>query len=215
MRLISAALAIAAAALVALPANAESNEPSISNPTQIIDGVSPESMTALLTEIGAQKIQTLEPAGTTKRMVFFDGNVPYNVAFEMCDAASGKCSIMLIAVIMDGASYSLDSVNQANDKNVFVTVVKSGTKMAIGRSLLVAGGVTKKNLVINVATFALAFQQTLKSITEQVVASRGTTGVYLSTQAPLPFRPMIATPEDLEKLKAALPTPATSLRRAY
>ena len=214
MRL-TAALAIAATALVALPASAETKEPPLSNPTQIYDGVSPEGMTALLTEIGAQKIQMLEAVGTTKRMVFFDGNVPYNVAFDMCDAASGNCSIVLLAVIMDGAPYSLDTVNQANDKNVFVTVVKGGGKMAIGRSLMLAGGVTKKNLVINVATFALAFQQTMKSITEQVVASRGTPGVYLSTQAPIPFRPMIATPEDIQKLKAALPMPATTLRRAY
>lgn len=215
MRLTAAALALAAATLFASPAMAQSGEPPLSDPMQLIDGVSTESMTALLTEIGAQKVQALEPVGTTKRMVFFDGNIPYNVAFDACEGGSGKCSAILIAVIMDGTPYSLESINTVNDKNVFVTVIKSGTKMAVGRSLLVAGGVTKKNLVVNIATFVVSFQQAMKTFNEQVVASRGAPGVYLSSSAPAPLRPVVATPQDIEKLKAALPKFVTSLRRAY
>lgn len=48
-----------------------------------------------------------------------------------------------------------------------------GTKTGIGRALLVDSGVTKKNVAINIATFAAAVQFAIKTLNEQVVAGIG------------------------------------------
>lgn len=209
------ALALAAALLAAPVSAAEG--PTVSDPAQIIDGLSAEGMTALLTELGAQKIQVLEETAKSKRMVFFDGDVPFNASIELCDLRPGKCVALLIIVIMDGGSgIPLETINKSNESNLFITAIKGPDgKIAFGRVTVVDGGVTKQNLAMNVASFVVTFQQKLKALQNQVVASAGTSNAYLSSNAPTPLRPVFATPQEFERFKAALLKPATTLRRPH
>ena len=217
MRFTNAALAIALASTLAMPARAEPAEPPISNPAQIVDTLTTADVTALLTELGAQKIQVLEDTAKSKRVVFFDGDVPYNVGIDLCDVRPGKCIAMVLLIIADGGSaYPYEAINKANEDNLFVTAVKGANgKLAFARVNLIDGGVTKKNLAINIGSFALTFRQVLTALQTNVVASANTPNAYLSSTRPTHLRPLIATAQDFEALKAALPKNTMSLRRAY
>jgi hypothetical protein len=138
----------------------------------MIDGATVENMTELLTELGAQQVQVHEGEGMTV-LTFRDGDVPYNVGITLCNVRPGKCVAVTFMVIVDpgATSYSLEAFNAFNRDSLFVTLVKlDGNRFGVGRILLIDGGVTKKNLAINLGSFALTFRAALQYLSGQVVA---------------------------------------------
>jgi hypothetical protein len=194
-------LAPCANALAAEPA-----EPPITEPMSLIDTLTAENVTKLLTELGAQKIETRDMTGG-KLITFFDGPVPYNMGIALCDIRPGKCLALSMGVIMDpgSTSYTLETLNKYNTENMFVTAIKlEGNKVGFGRVWLVDGGVTKKNMAINIASFIVTFRQALKEIQPQVVAGVQTEGAFKPTAQTRAPTFLLADPKDMERITKAL-----------
>lgn len=188
-----------AALLLAAPAFAQS-EPSLSNPTSLIDNADPEQVAALMRELGATNVE-VRGANADRVVGFQVGAVPFNVGFSACNVRPGKCLSMTTLVVVnsgDQPAPALDALNTVN-ANMFLTLARlDANRFAVGRVHLLDGGVTKKNLVVNIATFILAFDETMKALSNQVVAGVQPRGVYLSApvRRTMP-RPIHATPAEI------------------
>lgn len=210
------ALALSALALALAPAfAAESPEPPISNPSALVNDASAEQMAEMLRELGAQQVEVREAEGS-KVVGFMDANIPYNVGFGLCDVRPGKCLAMTILVIVNmgtSASPPLETINTLNS-SMFVTVVKiDANRFAVGRVLLVDGGVTKKNLAINVGSFVLTFNAVMQKLSNQVVAALQPGTARLSAQRRDMPRPAFAHPAEVARISKALTAQyATTLR---
>jgi hypothetical protein len=202
--LLKACGVLAVASLAAMPAfAAEPPEPPITNPTQVIDNATVDNMKELLTELGAQQIEVQEGQGMTF-LRFRDGDVPYNVGITLCNVRPGKCLAITFMVIVDpgATAYSLEALNAFNRDSLFVTLVKlDGNKFGAGRILLIDGGVTKKNLAINLGSFALTFRAALQYLSGQVVAGfEPPRGHIQRLDYRAPPRAVRATPQELVRL---------------
>lgn len=204
MRLLT--LASVAFALVgfSLPAFAEPVEPPITNPSEVVTQVTEESLVALLRELGAQKIEVNDVTNGRKLIVFYDGAMPYNMMLAGCDIRPGKCVAFAMVAMLDTGttSYSLDAINSANKENSFVTIVRvEAGKLGGGRIDLIDGGVTKKNIAINIASFILNFTASMKSIQSQLVAGNRTGPGFQNAGFGQPqLRGVRATPEQMLKI---------------
>jgi hypothetical protein len=168
-----AALAIAVTSFASAASAAEPAEPPISNPNEIVTSVSETSMVALLTELGATKIETRDVGNGRKQIVFYDGATPYNLVVGVCNVRPGKCvGFSMVAVIeMGNNAYSLDALNAVNRDNLFLTMFKAdSTKVGAGHVHLVDGGVAKKNIAINIASFIVTLNDVMKALQNQLVA---------------------------------------------
>jgi hypothetical protein len=195
----------AAAVLTAAPAlAADAPEPPITNPMSIVDSVGPEQFADLMRELGAQQVQIREAEGQ-KIVTFFNGEVPYNVGFSLCDIRPGKCLALTMIVVINlgtGTAPALETLNAANG-GMYVTAVRvDANRFAVGRVEIVDGGVTKKNLAINAGSFIVTFQALMRSLNEQVVASVQPRSSYLS--APTRPRAVFATPSEMARITKAL-----------
>ena len=93
MRITLSALAIAAAALTAIPASAQQ----LTNEKSVVEGLSVTNVGDLLRELNAREVT---PATDGKSLTFMDGTIPYNVALVGCDKGPG-CIATIIFVIVD------------------------------------------------------------------------------------------------------------------
>lgn len=206
----------AAASLAAVPAfAAEPPEPPISNPMSIIDSADPEQIAGMMRELGAQKVEVRESQGQ-KMVVFFNGEVPHNIGVGLCEFRPGKCLAMTMIVVVNMGTATVPPLESLNTVNggMFLTAVKiDANRFAVGRVMIVDGGVTKKNLAINVASFIVTFQAMMKSLDEQVVAGLQSRSGYLS--APVRPRAFFATPAEVAQITRALSANyATTLSRS-
>jgi hypothetical protein len=195
----------AAALLTAVPTlAAEAPEPPISNPTSIIDSVSPEQFAEMMRELGAQQVQVREAEGQ-KIVIFFNGEVPYNAGFGLCDIRPGKCLALTMIVVINlgtGTVPPLETLNAVNG-GMYVTAVRiDANRFAVGRVEIVDGGVTKKNLAINAGSFIVTFQALMKSLDQQVVAALQPRSSNLS--APVRPRAVLATPSEMARITKAM-----------
>lgn len=210
-------LALSALALTLAPAiAAEPAEPPISNPSSLVDNANAEQMAEMLRELGAQQVEVREAEGS-KVVGFMDGNIPYNVGFGLCEVRPGKCLAMTMLVIVNMGTAEappLETLNNANG-GMFVTAVKlDGNRFAVGRVLLVDGGVTKKNVAINLGSFVLTFNALMKNLSNQVVASAPPRSTYLSAPRRELPRPVYAHPAEIAHISKMLSTQyATTLSR--
>lgn len=200
-------LGLASAALIlAAPVLAQSDPP-LSNATSIIDSANPDQVAELMRELGAANVE-VRGAGAERVVGFQVGNIPYNVGFSLCNVRPGKCLAMTTLVIVnsgDQPAPALDALNTVNG-SMFVTLVRlDANRFAVGRVHLVDGGVTKKNLVVNIASFMLTFDEAMKLLSNQVVAGVQPRGVYLSApvRRTMP-RPVHATPAEIAHIAKAM-----------
>jgi hypothetical protein len=213
-----AALAFAAAALFADTARAEPAEPPISNPTQVVTEVTEDSLVALLRELGVQKLEMRDAGNGRKQIVFWDGEMPYNMALAGCDIRPGKCvAFALVAVLDTGTTnYSLDAINAVNKSNSFVTIVRiEAGKIGGGRIDIIDGGVTRKYLAINIASFVLNFMESMKALQGQLVAGHRPSGGFQNAAFAQPrVRGVPATPDQMREVVDGLSKHyGTTLRR--
>jgi hypothetical protein len=203
MRFITAAFAATALAFSSAQA-AEPGEPPITNPDQIIKNVTEQTLVDLLKELGAQQVEVKEYNGK-RQIVFFDGGVPYNMAADICNIRPGKCIgvTMIVLVESSGGGTSLEVLNTANRGNLYLTVFKlDNARFGVGNVQLIDGGVTKRNLAINIASFVVTFNQVMNEMKNQTVASLQQTGPFgqgafqRASATPIP-RPVVATPNEM------------------
>lgn len=186
--------------LAAMPTLAAPAEPSLSNPTSLIDNANPDQVAELLRELGAGNVE-IRGTGNERVVGFQDGDVPHNVGFSVCNVRPGKCLAMTTLVVVntgDQQAPALDALNAVNG-SMFVTVVRlDANRFAVGRVHFIDGGVTKKNLAMNIAVYATTFQEVMKALSNQVVAGIQPRSVYLSAPARRTMpRPVQATPQEI------------------
>jgi hypothetical protein len=204
MRFTTAVLASASLAFAGAAAAAEPAEPPIANPDQIISSVTTESLADLLREMGAPQVEIRE-AGGQKVIVFSESGMPYNMQTAMCDLRPGKCiAFAVVALLETGTTtVSLDSINSANKGNIYLTMFKlDGSKIGAGNMQLIDGGVTKRNVAINIASFIVTFRQLLKNMQGQTIAGVQNNGIFgngpfQQTSAVPMLRPVVATPHEM------------------
>lgn len=200
-------LALTAAALWSLTSTvalAEPAEPPITDPMSLVDTVTVDNVSKLVAELGAQDVKTQDISGT-KMVTFMDAGVPYNLPIFLCDVRPGKCVALAMAVVVDpgATSYGLEALNEYNKNNPFLTAVKlDGNKIGLGRLWLVDGGVTKKNLAVNIASFIVNFRAV--KLQPQVVASAQPPGAFRPTAYAPPLRFVPASKRDIEQLTRSL-----------
>jgi len=209
MRFPVATLATALIALASPAFAAEApQDPPISNPTQLIDHVTSENITEMVREMGAQQIETRDVGNGQKLVTFVDGSIPYNAGTVICDIRPGKCMALALAVMMDtgATTYSLDVLNAFNRDNLYLMLVKlEDGKIGFGRVTLVDGGVTKKNLAFNIASFAATLQQALQHLRSQLVAGVRQDGTFPAANLSGPEPRLVqATPEEMAKITAKM-----------
>lgn len=76
-----------------------------------------------------------------------------------------------MVVIVDNSElkFTLDTLNSANKSTSFLTFFKEeANKFTVGRVNLVDGGVTKKNIAINISLSALEFREAMKRLQNQL-----------------------------------------------
>jgi hypothetical protein len=204
MRKLCLSLAAAAVFAAAPALAADAPEPPITNPTSIVDSVGPDQFAEMMRELGAQQVQIREAEGQ-KIVTFFNGEVPYNVGFGLCDIRPGKCLALTMIVVINlgtGTAPALETLNAANG-GMYVTAVRvDANRFAVGRVEIVDGGVTKKNLAINAGSFIATFQALMRGLNEQVVASVQPRSSYLS--APTRPRAVFATPREMARITKAM-----------
>lgn len=223
MRVFTAALAtlVVAFAAVAVPARAAAPELKLSDPTAQIENLTAENVSAILQEVGAQQIETHQDGGKTI-VTFKDGEIPYNLGFALCNIRPGTCLALVMVVGFDpGAThYPLELFNAFNKDNAFVSAVAlDGNRFAVSRMLFTDGGVSRKNVAMNIVNFAAAPQVIMKFLASQIVA-----GADRATPAPFQqvsgganaVRPVALAPRDMVAILNAQQFPdgaASALRR--
>ncbi len=209
---------VAAAIVFAVPAQAaEPAEPALANANQVIDNLTLESIADLLREMGAQQVEIKE-VGNQRGILMVDGGIPYNVAVGLCDRRPGKCLVLGIMVVIENGAggYPLDTLNTVNKNNLFVTLYKvDSAKFGVGRLHLVDGGVTKRNLAINVASYVATFRDVMQQLQNQTIASVRP-GAYQQASFGRPqLRLVPASPREMHDFIAEASTRvATTLRPA-
>lgn len=170
-----ATIALAAPSLAAEPA-----ELPIANPGAIVESVSPEQIRQLVTELGAKNAQ-IGDAENNKVVNFEDANLPFTFGITGCDIRPGKCLslVMLVFLKTDPGAVTVDMVNKHNEDGFFDTAIKlEGDIVAFGRAVVVDGGVTRRNLAMNVVVYAALVHDGMKRLNSQLVASNPLPGTY-------------------------------------
>ncbi|MEQ1752629.1 MAG: YbjN domain-containing protein [Micropepsaceae bacterium] len=215
MRKSTAALAIALTTSLCVPVCAQQ----LTNEKSTIDYFTADNVSGLLKELGAQQVQ-VQSSDTGKSVTFQDGAIPYNAILTVCNKTTGaNCEATILVVIFEGStSYPVDAFNNFNKEQSFVTAVKlEENKYAISRMLLSSGGVTKKNVAVNIASFASAPAKVMQYLSSQLVAGyQDGQGANLQRVSynPAPSHAIQATPRDIAQILKAVEhsTPTAALR---
>jgi hypothetical protein len=180
MRFLTKVSALAFAALAAVPATNAAPESSlnVTNPTQVVDSAVAEDLAQIVREVNGQDVQVREANGK-KGITFKDGDIPYTMAPVFCDILPGKCLGFVMVVVVDNSElkFTLDTLNSANKSTSFLTFFKEeNNKFTVGRVTLVDGGVSRKNIAINISVCAMEFREAMKRLQSQLTAGfdRGT-----------------------------------------
>lgn len=172
------ALSASLACLAPVPALAQGTDVPISKPDQVIDTLTAETVKALVMEMGGKEVEVRDLEGG-KVVIFTDAGIPYQMSVAGCDSIPGKCiSLVMLVFVETGASgITTDMVNSRNLEDFFATSLKvDDNMMAFGRGLLLAGGVTRRNLAMNIGVYANRTGEALKHFASKVVASSGLPG---------------------------------------
>ena len=194
------------ALLLAIPA-ANAEPAKLANPTQIVDEIVAENVSALVTEIGGQQVEVRGSDGK-KSVIFRDGGIPYVLTPTACVQTLGKCVGLSMIVLVDNSksAFSLETLDTANRENGLLSFFREGNdKFVVGRIAVVDGGVTKKNLANEIALFVVSFQEAMKKMSSQTIASVNRPNPYLSATVGggLP-QPILISPEYAARLTESL-----------
>ncbi len=164
-------LAAAVCTFAGLSSSAFAAEPPITNPNQLIESVTAESISQLVTELGGQSVQIID-TGKSKIVAFRDGDTPYN--FTPTGCSENVCTGLSLLVIVDNSAANLptETLLNANKENPLLSFFKvEGSKFGVGRIALVRGGVTKKHLAYEASLFVAAYREAMQKLSSQLIAN--------------------------------------------
>ena len=126
-----------------------------------MEALTPANVSEILTELGAQEVGSRD-VDKKKVVDFKSGDMTFHILLVACETRSDGCLAMVMATAFDPGqtSYSLESFNSFNREYPFVSAIKlEGNKYAVTRMLVVEGGVTKKNIAVNIVEFRRAHRK--------------------------------------------------------
>lgn len=135
---------------------------------------------SLVTELGGTEVE-VHDQGKEKIITFKNGETPFNLGLALCEVRPGGCVALILAVGFDPGTthYPVELFNTFNQQNPFVSSYQiDGNKFAVTRMVLVEGGVTRKNLAVNIATFAAAPADLMQFLNSQLVAGYQQGGTF-------------------------------------
>jgi len=201
--------------MLAGSANAEPAEPNITDPMGMIDTVTPELVSGLLSELGAQRLETRDRASGGKVVLYYENDTPFNLIVGACDVRPNKCLALAEVVVLatDGAEVSLDIINTLNKEGLFMTVFQvDKTKIGFGHVFLVDGGVTRKHLAISMASFSVTLKQVVDRLQALLITNAKISGLPPSVgYARARVSPARIEPKDWATIEAALRLQSQSL----
>jgi hypothetical protein len=204
MRLLTAATAAIALAGLASPSFAA--DPPITNPNQMVESVTAEGISQLITELGGQNVQVVD-TGTSKIVSFRDGDTPYNFTPTGC-STQNVCTGLSLLVVVDNSSanFGAETLLNASKDNPLLSFFKvDNTKFGVGRITLVNGGVTKKHLAIEVSLFVVAYREAKQKLASQLVASAQPGPFQRASYGNGPLRAVAVPPALVAQLVRNLP----------
>jgi hypothetical protein len=171
-------IAAAVFALASLSSTAYAEDPPISNPNQMVESVTADSVSQLVTELGGQQVQIVD-AGTSKIVTFRDGDTPYN--FTPTGCTQNICTGLSLLVVVDNSTAALpaETLVNASKENPLLSFFKvDGGKFGVGRITLVKGGVTKKHLAYEMSLFVAAYREAIQKLSTQLIAGVNRPGPF-------------------------------------
>lgn len=207
MRTISTVFAAALAAFSLLPtANAaQESFPNLTNGTKMIDSVVAEDLAQTVREIGGGDVQIREANGK-KGITFWDGENPYTMVPVFCDIQPGKCLGYVMVIVVDNTQlkFTLDTLNAANKSTSFLTFFQEEQgKFTVGRVNIIDGGVTKKNVAVNISVCAMEFREALKRLENQLTAGLSPQFQRVGN-GPVRVRAFAPSPDYVARIAAAM-----------
>jgi hypothetical protein len=194
---------------LATPASAEGLK--ISDPDSNVEFLTAPMIGEMLTQLGASDVQ-LSEEGKNKLIKFKDVDKPLLIALVGCDVKPEGCLGMVMFAGMDPGTtkYPLESFNAFNQKQNFVTSFKlDDNKYAVTRLVISEGGVTKKNLAVNIVNFAAAPNEIMKFLNSQIVAGlqEGNPQFQTASLSVTPSRVVALAPLEIAKFVASIQMP--------
>jgi hypothetical protein len=173
--------------------------------------ITADLISGLVTELGGTEVQ-IHDQGKEKIITFKNGDTPFNLGVALCETRPNGCIALIMAVGFDPGNthYPVELFNSFNKENPFVSTFQiDGNKFAVTRMVLVDGGVTRKNLAVNIATFAAAPGELMTYLNSQLVAGYQSGGAFQRAGFSSGFaRPVRLGPNDMAQImrRQRLPT---------
>lgn len=192
MRTLTAFISLAAAAAIGFAANTLLQRPiaelspsparaaETTAGSEQLASITAELVSKVVTELGGTEVQ-IHNEGSEKIVTFKDGDTPFNFGIGLCEVRPPGCLALTMIVGFDpGAThYPVELFNTFNQQNPFVSTFQiDGNKFAVARMVLIDGGVTRKNLDVNIANFAVAPGELMKYLNSQLVAGYQADGSF-------------------------------------
>lgn len=169
----------------------------LADPNTVVQEISVNDFAALLTQIGATDVKADSAKGIIE---FTSGDAPHLVG--LCRKAS--CPSMVLLTPFKG-EYPIEYLNRFNQNQDGATALRLEEGIyAFKRAVTLAGGVTRRNLAINIAAFANDTPEFAKYLNAQLVASKD--GTQERKGKPPTVEQVGLTPADIEKVVAEIIT---------
>ncbi|MEQ1752676.1 MAG: YbjN domain-containing protein [Micropepsaceae bacterium] len=195
-------LAVAGSSLLAASAVAD-DKPAAPAPEAtteaLIEGLTPASLAGILTEAGAEEV-TPSTEGNVVR--FKSSGRNYFVTLGACDEASGTCALATIGRVLK-AKLPIEVLNRINAKydGLISAARVSDASFRLVHSTIISGGVTTKNLAVNLVWYVNETPEFESFIKSQLVAENPASRPDLqNVSAGLPLGDVVLTPDELKSL---------------
>lgn len=200
-------------ALLTAPAFAEDQPTGPAEPAtaaeETIESLNMEQLTEILTEAGAEGVT---PSTTEKVVRFTSGGRNYFVSLNVCDEASGACSVVTVGRAIK-ARLPLEVLNKLNDRyNGLIAATRlNDSSFKMVHATVVGGGVTKSNVAVNIVWYVNETPQFETFIKSQLVAEAfGKRPDIQNLGEGLPLGDVVLSPDDVDSLVDTLRVPSAA-----
>jgi hypothetical protein len=178
---------------------------------ETIESLDIDQLTAIITEAGAENVT---PSATERIVRFTSGGRNYFVSLNVCDEATGVCSVVTIGRAIK-ARLPLEVLNKLNERyNGLISATRmTDTTFKMVHASVVGGGVTKSNVAVNIVWYVNETPQLETFIKSQLVAEAfGKRPDVQNLGAGLPLGDVVLSPDDVNTLVDSLRVPSAATR---
>lgn len=202
-------LAVAGSSLLAAPAVAD-DKPAVPAPgaatEALIESLTPASLAGVLSEAGAEEVT---PSTEDNVVRFKSSGRNYFVTLGACDEASGGCALATIGRVLK-ARLPIEVLNKVNAKydGLISASRVNDASFKLVHSTIISGGVSTKNLAVNLVWYVNESPEFEAFIKSQLVAENPASRPDLqNVGAGLPLGDVVLTPDELKSLTDKLNFP--------